>query len=491
MIEIRGVSKYFTSNGVMALENANFSLRTGEIHALLGENGTGKSTLMHILAGYFPPDSGTILVDGIERHFSSTADALALKIGMLRQHPAYVRGFKVWEDCILGAEGVVGGKLFFNPGNLKKRVEELSTKWKFDLPLESRSESLTISQRQKAAVLALLLRNVKYFIFDEPSTVLRPEESNAFFELLNRLRSEGRGIILITHKLQEALAVSDRITVIRRGMTGESRNTKELSIEDLKESIFETTTAQLTSKRGEIGFPIRQAPRRPVLEIKDLHLEKCGFPQLKNVNLCLRAGEILGITGVRNGGIETLELALVGLLSKSVIKGSITLNGHETSGKGVRAFRDAGGAYLGADRLGKNLAVGFPISESLIIHSHRRSRRGLGIFLDTNSLNFWCQKIISKAGITRSVSDMSSSFSGGMLQRILLAREFAEEASLLVLAEAGSGLDQQNRLKLEEELKTYAGCGAAVLLFSTDMEELLPIADEIMVLKNGVLGAYP
>jgi len=194
MVELRGISKYFPSNGVTALENAGLTLRSGEVHALLGENGTGKSTLMHILAGYFPPTSGTILVDGKQRHFSTPADALALGIGMVRQHPGFIKGFRVWEDCILGAEknnkpdsrlssrGNFAGtflqkchSLFLDPGNSRERAGELSNQWGFDLPLDKEAESLTVSQRQKAAVLTLLLRNVKWFIFDEPTAVLTPE----------------------------------------------------------------------------------------------------------------------------------------------------------------------------------------------------------------------------------------------------------------------------------------------------------------------------
>ena len=521
MVELRGIRKYFPSNGVTALENAGLTLCPGEIHALLGENGTGKSTLMHILAGYFPPTSGTILVDGKERRFSASADALALGIGMVRQHPGFIKNFKVWEDCILGAErqDQHGGgasprrnsvfqkarSLFFSPGVSRKRVEELSKRWGFDLPLNRETESLTVSQRQKAAVLALLLRDVKWFIFDEPTAVLTPGETRSLFELFNRLRGDGRGIILITHKLDEALAISDRVTVIRHGVTGEARNTGGLSIDDLKNSIFNAGEDKRPSAQPvhpAASDPAVNGREQPILLIKDLLLEPPGMAHIRNVNLCLMPGKILGITGVRDSGLETLELAVAGLMEKPgkgtadahesrkcKFEGSITLNGHDISGKGVRAFRSAGGAYLGADRLGSNLAPELPLKESLIIHAARRARRRFRIFLDINYLNSWCKKIMSRAGIARPVSGKAVSFSGGMLQRILLAREFAEEASLVVLAEAGSGLDQFNRARLTEELKLLVRRGASALLFSTDPDELLSTADEIMVLKNGALTA--
>jgi simple sugar transport system ATP-binding protein len=522
MVELRGIGKYFPSNGVTALENAGFTLQPGEIHALLGENGSGKSTAMHILAGYFPPTSGAVFVDGKERRFHAPAEALAAGIGMVRQHPGFIRGFKVWEDCILGAEKhkreghslFFVPSMFFDPALSKKSVEEKAGLWQINLPLDAKAESLTVSQRQKAAVLALLIREVKWFIFDEPTTVLTPEETESLFELLKHLRNEGRGIIFITHKLDEALAVSDRVTVIRRGITGEPRNAKGLSIDDLKENIFgdshfeeHHTEAQghgekkiategrcppMADSLEYHGGEKRKQEETPVLSIKDLTYTPPGLPRVKNVNLNLASGKITGITGVRDGGLETLELAVTGLTRSQgkdhgKIAGSITLNGCDITGKGVRAFREAGGVYLGADRLGNNLAFGLPLSESLIIHVCRRARRF--IFLDMKRLNSWCRRIMDRAGVARPASGRTFSFSGGMLQRILLAREFAENASLIVLAEPGSGLDQANRLKFEEELRSIVSHGAAALVFSTDIEELTSIAGEIMALRNGELRA--
>ena len=353
-----------------------------------------------------------------------------------------------------------------------------------------------MSQRQKAAVLALLLREVKWFIFDEPTAVLTPEESEAFFELVKRLRSEGRGIILITHKLDEALEASDRVTLIRGGITEEPRNTSELSGESLRNSIFNVETRQ----SGETSGAATHDYENPILDIKNLCLELPGLPFIRYVNLHLKPGKILGITGVRDSGLETLEKAITGFIRRpgptgkhGKLEGSITLNGHDITGRGARAFREAGGAYLGADRLGSNLAPDLPLKESLVIHAFRRARRGFGIFLDKRALNSWCGKIMNRAGIDRPVSDRASSFSGGMLQRTLLAREIAENASLLVLAEASSGLDQLNQRKLKEELRAYVspkrpGPPPSVLLFSTDMAGLLSLVDEVLLLKNGALN---
>jgi simple sugar transport system ATP-binding protein len=199
LIELKNISKYFPVNGVMALDNVNFTLKASEIHALLGENGSGKSTLIHILAGFFPPSAGSILTDRKERRFLSPADALAHGIGIVRQHTGFIKGLKVWENCVLGSERK--GRLFLDAALSKKQVEEKASQWNFNLPLDSPAESLTVGQRQKAAILALLLRDVNWFIFDEPTAVLSPEESENLFQLFKRLRGEGRGVILITHKL--------------------------------------------------------------------------------------------------------------------------------------------------------------------------------------------------------------------------------------------------------------------------------------------------
>ena len=531
MLELRGIGKYFPSNGVTALKNADFTLRPGEIHSLLGENGTGKSTLMHILSGYLVPSAGNILLDGKKRHFSAPADALGFGIGMVRQHPGFVRGFRVWEDCILGAEkektrtpakgiaalGQEWRSLFPDPGLWRKRVQQTAADWGFDLPTDKRTELLTVSQRQKAAVLALLLRDVTWFIFDEPTAVLAPGEAEALFLIFRRLRESGRGVVFITHKLDEALAISDRITVMRHGETGNPLNAKDLSAAALKKIIFgaEETAAgrdpqvsDRTSVSNEGEAPAETLrpsipARRQVLVIKDLTLEVPGLPHIRNVNLELAPGLIFGIAGVRDSGLETLELAIAGLLNNSDaggFKGVITLNGHDITGKGVRAFRNAGGAYLGKDRLGGNLAPALPLRESLIIHAYRRARISPKMplklpfplkpagFLDMAYLDSHCRKIMERAGIARSASGRADSFSGGMIQRILLAREFAEDASLLVLAEAGSGLDQIHRAALDKELKELARNGKTILLFSASAEEIIGVADEIALLRNGTIA---
>ena len=489
MIELKGIRKYFRANGVEALEDAAFELKSGEIHALLGENGAGKSPLMHVMAGYLKSDAGSVFIDRKERRFSSPAEALASGVGMVRQHPRPVPGFKVWEDCTLGSET----QFFLHPAKARKRAAELSERWGFDLPMDSPAESLTVSQRQKAAVLSLLLKGVRWLIFDEPGAVLSSGEAASLFDLFRRLRGEGRGIVLISHKLDEALGLADRVTVIRRGKTLSPRNAASLSAAELRELIFGPGVAVPAGDTAIPDLPAAGSGESLFL-VRDLKVEIPGLPFMRNLSLELKEGGILGVTGVRDSGLETLELAITGFLGARGkapggkppgMSGLIRIRGQDVTD--VRSFREAGGAYLGADRLGINLAPELPLRESLIIHAWRRSRLGLaGKFglMNKEYLGARC-----RARVSRSPRNRGSTFSGGMLQRILLSRELEENASLLVLAEPGWGLDQAGRSRMAGELRACASTGKGVLLFSIDKDELLSLCDEIAVLLNGAVSA--
>ncbi|MDR3343720.1 MAG: ATP-binding cassette domain-containing protein [Treponema sp.] len=493
MVTMRGIRKYFPTNGVYALDNTDFDLDPGEIHALLGENGAGKSTLMHIMAGYLEPTAGHVLVDGRERRFATPAAALTAGIGMVRQHPNLTPGFKVWEDCILGAEP--GSALRLNPRLARNRVRSLSERWGFKLPVEADTRSLTVSQRQKAAVLALLFRNTGYLIFDEPTAVLTPDETEGLFELFRMLKAEGKGVVLISHKLEETLALADRVTVLRKGKTLATRSTALLHGDELRDLMFGieeglkgTEVSGLSGGIAQTGKP-SAVQETGVLSIRDLSVELPGRPFIRNLNVELLPGAIMGIAGVRDSGLETLELTITGFLRPSA--GSITLKGRDLTGKGTGTFREAGGAYLSADRTGNALAVSLPLRDSIIIHLHRYSRNGLlgklGI-MDRRFLGSRIASIMDKAQVSRSPQARGDSFSGGMLQRIILAREFAENASLLVLAEPGWGLDRVGRDRLAGQLRNYVTAGRSVLLFSTDVDELLSVSDEILVLRNGAFS---
>jgi simple sugar transport system ATP-binding protein len=482
-IELHRIEKIFPGNGVRALTGADFELLPGEIHALVGENGAGKSTLMHIMAGFLAADRGSIIVDGKERRFKNAAAALASGIGMVRQHPRLVQGFRVWETCSLGFSGWIRTRVW------KRRVGELSRRWGFDLDVERPADSLSIGERQKCAVLALLLRDIKYLILDEPAAVLSPAETERLFELLEKLRSNGRGIALISHKLEETLRIADRITVLRKGETVACKPAGESSPDEISSLIFGSARNPPQTNSGVV----RKAavlPDKAILEVKDLSVEIPGRPFIRSVSFALAPSAVTGIAGVRDSGLESLELALTGFLNPA--SGAISVAGRKTAGKGPGAFRDAGAAYLCADRTGAALAMPLPLFDSLIIHAHRRAGQGplgrLGI-MDAAYLHQWSGAIMRQAGISHPTGNRADSFSGGMLQRLVLARELAEPVKLLVLAEPGWGLDAPGRELLDKRLREFSGRGNAVLLFSTDIEELMALSDIILVLRDGKISA--
>ncbi|MDR0785669.1 MAG: ATP-binding cassette domain-containing protein [Treponema sp.] len=474
MITLTGIEKTF-SNGVKALDGASLELQKGEIHAVLGENGAGKSTLMHTLVGFLKADAGTITVDGKERRFSGYIDAIHAGIGIVKQHPLIVDGFPSWVVCALGAED----GFLFTPKKLRARVESICEEWGFHLPLDRDSSSLTASQRQIVAVVCLLLRGCSVFIFDEVTAVLSLYETERLFALLGRLKQNGASIALISHKLDETLSVADRVTVLRRGKTIASFGAKE--------SNRETLNALMFGKGLEVeGREARGGEGGKILCVQNLAVTgNAELPFLWDVTMSVVRGSIVGVAGVRDSGTETLELVLTGFLKQD--SGTIRLNGIEMDGY-PRTFRDAGGAYLAADRIGVCLAPNLSLWDNLVIHAHRKNC----FFLDKSFLNDWVDSLLEKTKVQwgkeekgRSFKETARFFSGGQLQRLVLERELAENAGLLVLSEPFWGLDTQACAHLVQKLNSVTRRGGAVLIFSADIDNLVPLCDEIFVLRNG------
>ena len=488
MVELKNIHKYFPANNVTALDGADFNLREGEIHALLGENGAGKSTLMHIMAGFIKPGTdsfkrkaGSILINGKEQRFSSPAQALAAGIGMVRQHPRQIPGLLVWENCIVG--NTKHPFLHLNRRSCRKKVSALNDSLGFDLPLDIPAEKLNVSQGQKAAILGLVLRNIKYLIFDEPAAVLSPEEKDKLFTIFSALRREGKGIVLISHKLEEAKQIANRITVLRQGKTRISGNSKMFSEEKLIASIF---GEQITINKPGAAFVTELSlPSDPVLFLQNFSVHVPGCPLIRGINLHVDRGLIMGIMGMRDGGLETFELALTCFLPFS---GTVQLNGkllngkEQNTAKRVKAFRIAGGAYLGT----KNAGLMLSIEDLLLIHAHRRFNKW-GI-LHKRQIKHWVRSIMDAAKIPHRINRNSSTFSGGQLQRLLLTREMGEHGALLVLSEPGHGLDRLYKKRLAALLREKAKEQTAIVIFSADMEELLELCDCITVLRDGVIS---
>lgn len=502
MIRLEGIRKYFPTNGVEALSGVDFDLIPGEIHALVGENGAGKSTLLHILSGQVEPSGGKILIDGVEQRFHAPLDALTLGIGIVRQHPRFVPGFSFWEDCILGTEGE--NRILISSRSARRRVQELAERWGFSVDVDRPTEKMTISARQIGSVLSLLLRGVRYILLDEPTAVLNPGETERLFDLLRTLRSEGHGIVLISHKLQETLSVADRLTVLRHGASVATLPASLCNVENLGSLMFGASPKGTEREGVAVSAPAKgpgspdpnsmdETPgRKTILRVRGLQVHVEGRPFIRSVDLEVPQGRIVGVAGIRDSGLETLELAIAGLLPFQ--GGTVELQGKPLMPGDPYRFRELGGVYISADRLGTAMAPRLSLWDSIVVHAHRRALRGVGGrfgLLDRLYLDQWVSMVLEHAEISAAPQQTAESLSGGMAQRIILAREFAERGRLMVMAEPGWGLDAAGRRLLAQRLRTYVNSGGSVLLFSTDVDELISVAHEVIVLRDGrIEGRY-
>jgi simple sugar transport system ATP-binding protein len=499
LFQLQNIYKTFPSNGARALEGADFEVAKGEIHALFGENGAGKSTLMQILAGFQQADSGRIIINGQTRRFFSPADALSRGISMVRQRPAICPSLPVWEACVLGAEARRGP--FLRRKASRDMVNRLSLEWGFDLPVEAPAETLDAAGRQKAAVLAALLRNVSLLIFDEATAILNQAESEKFFALVGRLAASGLTTVIISHKLDETLAVAGRATVLRKGRTAAVLDRAGFSAEKIIPLMFggeyESASTGISAVKtctipqistGRRGAATLQA----LLRAENLSVEQAGYPAIHSVNINLYGGTVYGLAGVSESGTETLMLTLAGFLRPSAGR---VLIGEEALKNGTRAFRGNGGAYLGMD--GGNFIAAWDkelsIRDNLVIHAHRRFSRNPNPshplarldLLDGARLRCWTLSMMRGADIAGPSGAKAGTLSGGMLQRLFVARELAENVSVIIMSEPGWGLDSRRRSALFDLLRDAADEGKAVLLFLSDLNDLVEVSDEIFVMCRG------
>lgn len=530
---LRSVSKYFPENGVQALSNADLEIRGGEIHALVGENGAGKSTLLSVLAGSLAPSAGHVETAGEPAVFKSPADALRAGIGLVRQNPTLVPGLRVWEDCILGAEPVRGGFFFgsaLRSDEARSGLLELARRWDLALDVDAAVAELALSQRQKAALLALLYRGVSVLALDEPTAALAPPEVVALFSLLKILRDRGAAVILVTHKLDEALSIADRVTVLRKGRTVASLPAAETDGELLSGLMFSDRSGRDAGAPGSSRDPgpkeLRPADRGlgggedraaegpdglrpgntssgsdsraigdrteaeargkdlPALALRDLRVHAPGRIPLRGIDLVVARSSIVGVAGVRESGVETLELAVAGMAREA--SGRIELCGVPMVFGDPSGFRAAGGAYLPGDRMGLALAPRRPLVDSLDVYERLGgNRHGPLGFLDNRASLKRARRIMDAAGVRGDPRSPAAAFSGGSLQRLLLEREFSRRPAFMLLSEPSWGLDLEGQRALWSRIGNYARQGGAALVISADIDELLDLCDSIVVLRDG------
>jgi len=473
-LELNAITKSF--GALIANDGIGLAVNDGEIHAILGENGAGKSTLMNIVYGLLQPDSGEIKVDGKVVTIHEPSDALAVGIGMVHQHFMLIPVFTVLENIVLGHENTSKtGKLKLSEA--RERLLKIASDFGFDIDPDAYVENLPVGVQQRVEILKALVYEAKVLILDEPTAVLTPQETDELIEVMKRLRAQGTSIIFISHKLREVKAVADKITVIRRGKV--------------------VATAQPSATQEElaalmVGRPVNLAPDKNVprigetiLAVKNLEiLDPSGRALVSDVNFEVRAGEVLAIAGVQGNGQSELAEAMVNL--QSHMSGSISLNGVEIVGKSVHESLREGIAFVPESRELNGLIGSFSIAENLILDTHREAPYAKSFVLSPAAVATRGSEQAKEFDIRfQSIQDPVSSLSGGNKQKVVLARELSRPVKLLVASQPTRGLDVGSIEFVHERILAERDAGRAVLLFSTELDEVIALADRIAVMYAG------
>ncbi len=470
-LELRGITKRFP--GVVANDQVSLEVHSGEVLALLGENGAGKSTLISILYGLYRPDEGQILLEGRAVQIASPSHALKLGIGLVPQHPVLVNRHSVAENLALGLGG------FFPAGRITPRIKELAAQYGLTIDPSAKINQLSPGEKQRVEILRALLGGARVLILDEPTSVLTPQEAEALFRVMRGLREAGKSLIFISHKLEEVLAITDRVTVLRRGKVVGGLKTSDASKAKLAELMVgrnvDFTRKRQTATLGE-----------PMLEVKNLYAKNSrGLDGLKNVSLTLHQGEVIGVAGVAGNGQSELIEILAGLHPKT--SGSILLAGQELEPNPAKLFA-AGVAHIPEDRIRMGTIPSMTVSDNLALREYAAKPLANGLMRDFAALEENAQnKILEYAVATPSSSTPSRLLSGGNIQKVILARELGKNAKLILAVHPTYGLDIGATDQVHQVLLERTKAGACVLLVSEDLEELLSLSDKIAILYHGEL----
>ena len=473
LIECRGISKQF--NGVWANDQIDWVVRTGEIHAIVGENGAGKSTLMHILTGHLSPDKGELLLRGEPVCFRGPRQAIESGIGMIHQHFMLVDHFTVLQNIILGVEG---HRILLSLNDARKRVAELCDLYGFTLDLEQETGALSVGLRQRLEIIKLLYREGTLLILDEPTAVLSPTEAGELMKILKKLREQGKTILLVSHKLNEVLSVADRITILRQGRTVAVVEANALTIQEL-------STLMIGHSVDETAEESSVSPGLEVLRLNQVSrkVDRQG-KALDRLSLSVRAGEIYGVAGIEGNGQSELAAVVTGLID--VQTGEISLCGRLINGWVAADIRELGVGVIPEDRRRRGLVQRMSVLENFMLGIIRRPQfsRSWGIF--TKACRHFSSRKVSEFDIRfHSLNQRLSSLSGGNQQKIILARELSGKPVLLVACQPVRGLDISAEKFVHQKLREAKKQGTAILLISADLEEVLALSDRVGILFNG------
>ncbi len=480
-LELRGITKQFP--GVLANDNVSLSVEPGEILALLGENGAGKTTLMNILYGLYTPDAGEVLVDGNVLQLSSPGDAIAAGIGMVHQHFMLVPVFTVAENVILGMEpaGPLGR---LDMKTASRMVGEISSRYNLEVDPDTLIEDLPVGVQQRVEIIKVLSREARYVVFDEPTSVLTPQEVEEFFKITQGLKDDGKGIIFISHKLKEALEIADRIVVMRDG---------SIVGDVLPEQATEEKLAQLM-----VGRPVelvvqkeRADAGKPVLVVRDLvALDDRDQRAVDGVSFEVRSGEIVGIAGVQGNGQTELVESITGL--RMALAGMVTIDGQDVTAASPRQIHRMGVAHVPEDRLASGLIVDFTVAENMILDSYYDRPYSRGIQMDWHMAAQAASRLVDEYDVrTPNIGTQVSSLSGGNQQKVIVAREFNRDVRLVVASQPTRGIDVGSIEYVHTRIVEERDEGAAVLIVSSELDEVLALSDRVLVMYRGkIVGEF-
>jgi len=476
MLEMRGITKRFP--GVLANDRVDFDVRAGEVHTLFGENGAGKSTLMRVLYGLYRPDEGEVRINGEPVAITTPADAIRHGVGMIHQHFMLVPTLTVAENVALGLKSSRG--LLKDLDRVTARIEELSAAYGLQVTPNAFVWQLSVGERQRVEIMKALYREARLLVLDEPTAVLTPGEVDDLFGVLRQMTADGRGLIFISHKIREVLALSDRITVLRGGRKIATVQAADVSEEQLADMMVGRRLGAEERRTGATAGAVR-------LAVRDLRARgDRGTEAVRGVSLDVRAGEIVGIAGVSGNGQRELGEVIAGLRSAS--SGTIEIDGVELTGRGPAVARRSGLGYVPEERMRDGVVGEFTVAENIVLVESDQPGFSKWGFLRRRAIKARAQELVEQFDVrTPSLDTPTRNLSGGNIQKLILARELSGHPKVLLVAQPTRGIDLAAAHYIHDQLREHCRQGIAILIVSEDLDEVISLSDRILVMYEGAV----